>query len=229
MKIWQLMKLHYVYLFSRKNIIAIIVCFLIALGISLYSWLDNATLALPSEQVIELSWQSIFTFDKLIIHIVAIFIMGNFCLPENDQYYCLFIFRNTSRNKFFLIKMLVLTMIIVLFVGLLILTFMISGYTLNHYFVMSWSYLKAFIYCLVASLSFGYLTVCLVKLFPTVMSIIISVIAFLASDVMEGEVTILPIVTSEFLKNSTVISFILMIIVMVFYFFIAIMVNFAKK
>lgn len=232
MTIWQLLKLHYVYLFSKKNIIAILICIVIAVGINLYSWLDNASLALPSEQIIEFSWQSIFTFDKMIMHIVTIFIMGNFCLPENDQYYCLFIFKKISRDKFFIMKMVVLMVIIVFLTIILFGAFIISGYTLNHYFVMNISYFKAYLYCLIASLSYGFFTIILVKLFPTVMSIIIAIIIFLASDLFDGNgtaISLFPVITIDFLQKSSLISLVLMIIMMVFYFFIAIIANYAKK
>ena len=232
MKIGQLMKLHYVYLFSKKNMIAILICLIIGLAISLYSWLDNVSLALPSEQIIELSWQTIFTFDKLILHTIAVFIMGNFCLPENDQYYCLFIFQKVSRNKFFIVKMFVLMMVIVVFATILFISFVISGYLLNHYFVMQFFYVKAFVYCLLSSLVFGFFTIFLVKLFPTVMSIIISMIIFLASDMFADTIiigTIFPTITTEYLKNTSPISLILLIILLLFYLFIAIVVNYSKK
>ena len=232
MSLWQLMKLHYVYLFSKKNIIAIIICLVIALGFNLYSWLENDSLALPSIQVIELSWQTIFTFDKLIIHTIAIFIMGNFCLLENDQYYCLFIFRKVTKNRFFIVKMLVLTLMVIATILILFLLFVMSGYLLNHHFILKIMYVKGFLYCLLSALTFGFFTIILVKIFPTVMSIIIGLIAFLASDLFEENVlmsTIFPVVTIDSLKNTSAISFVLSIIVLFFYLFIAIIANFTKK
>ena len=232
MNVLKLIKLHYNYLFSKKNLIIIIISFTLLQLINIYCWLSNVNLAASPEQIIDITWETIFTFEKILLVNSSIFLMGSFFIQENDDYYVLFVSQNTSKYRFVISKVATLTIFILFYNLISFVIFILFGYIFNRYFVFKAIYLISFIVILLLSLIYGFLSIIIVKLFSSSLSVIITLFISLMSDLFI-DINILnliiPSYTLGFSKFALIVSFIEKVFVLFLYSILCIILNLRKK
>ena len=153
--------------------------------IILYFFLSLSNLALPKDEKNALIFQNIITFIKTLCGIIVIFIVGTFCIYENDQYSILLITGKTTKFKFYLSKFIFLTFIIIVYITLIVLSINVTGIIFSKDFKWQHHYTLLSFYMLLLILVYVAITQILVKLFNTNFSIIIGVILYFISDIFK--------------------------------------------
>ena len=228
----KLLKIHTYYLFSTRNVTVIFLAFILIQVINIVFWIENTTLLVSEIERINLAWESIYTFEKLIIGLFSIFIIGNFCLPDNENYSVLFIINDYKRPIFYLFKIITISIFLLAFTLLALLFYLLIALSMNKSFVISQIYIDGFIGIVINSLIYGYITIILVHLVPTFFTIIISFILFLTSDYFVENIlisTFFPSVNSQIIFSNNPILLIKLILILIFYLIISIIISRGKN
>lgn len=191
MKIADLMKIHFIYLFSKKNLL-ILTLFILIIFISNTFIIYNAKMIAGSTiEIIDATWEMVFTFNKLLLILLASYMMNNFCLPLNDEYRVLFLIDLDRKEKYFISKILVLIFVITILTLIIFVLFIISFLILNLDFKIEVSYLKGYILIYFQMLVYGLLSSNFAILTRSTLSSILSFIIYLIVDFFHREISIL--------------------------------------
>ncbi len=186
MSIKKLFKLHYYCLFNKVNTWIITISILLILFLDIYCWISTGSTNASHEMIIALSWESIFTFNKIIIVIFTIFLIGNFCLPENDNYKVIFVVGDVDIKKFYFVKYLMLNIILMIYVFITFLGFLIISMLFNKSFLIEKSYVIAYFSIYLMSLIYGYFVAILIKIVPSIFNIIVVFIIYILVDYIDN-------------------------------------------
>lgn len=228
----KLIKIHTYYLFSTRNVTVMLLAFILIQVINIVSWIENSTLLLCENEKISLAWETIYSFDKLIIGLFSIFIIGNFCLPDNENYSVLFIINDYKRPIFYLFKIITISIFLLAFTLLALLFYLLIALSINKTFIIKQIYIDGFIGIAINSLIYSYITIILVNLIPTFFTIIISFILFLTSDYLIENIlfsTFFPSVNSQIIFFSNPIFLIKLILILIFYLIISVIISRGKN
>lgn len=220
----KLFKVHYCYFLNKINIIIIVICFLLIQLITVLSWLQNVDLNISNELIIENSINSIFTFLKLILVFFCIFIIGNFCLAEKDEYKILYVNNDVKAIKFYITKLLSIDLFLLLFIIFLYFSFLIIGMLFLDTFKIETEFLKVFIFLYLIGLIYGHITIIIMKFLSSPLTFFITFILFLTVDfVKENKVinTFFPSFDVLSMYNYNLNYFVSLLIIILFYFFIS--------
>lgn len=228
----KLIKIHTYYLFSTRNVTVMLLAFILIQVINIVSWIENSTLLLSENEKISLAWETIYSFDKLIIGLFSIFIIGNFCLPDNENYSVLFIINDYKRPIFYLFKIITISIFLLAFTLLALLFYLLIALSINKTFIIKQIYIDGFIGIAINSLIYSYITIVLVNLIPTFFTIIISFILFLTSDYLIENIlfsTFFPSVNSQIIFFSNPIFLIKLVLILIFYLIISVIISRGKN
>ena len=224
MNIKKLFKIHYSYFMNKVNIIIIIICFLLIQAISIFSWKQNLKLNLNEIMIIENSLTSIFTFLKLILVFFCIFMIGNFCLTERDEYKLFYVYNDVKSIKFYFTKLLSIDFLLLVFVILLYFVFMLIGMLFSNMFQFNFEYVKIFICLYLIGVIYGHLTIIMMKVLNSSLTIFVSFIIFLSVDLIGDSKminTFFPTFELNLISVYNLNYFISLFIIMFFYFIIS--------
>lgn len=224
MKIRKLFKIHYSYFMNKVNVIIIIICFLLIQAISIFSWIENFKINLNEFVMIENTLISIFTFLKLILVLFCIFMIGNFCLAEREEYKLFYICNDVKSIKFYFTKLLSIDFLLIVFVMLLYFMFLLIGMLFSNMFQFSLEYMKIFIILYLIGVIYGHLTIIIMKALNSSLTIFISFIIFLSVDLVDNSKminTFFPSFDVNLMSTYNLNYFISLFIIMLFYFIIS--------
>ena len=191
MSFCRLMKIHFLYLFSKKNII-ILSSFAFIIVISNILIIRNSmNMAGDVNTIVSITWETAFSFDKLLLILMSSYVMSNFCLPSNDEYRVLFLIDLKNKEKYYLSKIYVLILVITLLTTLIFLLFIMSFLLINEDFKIKTTFLKGFILIYLQLLVYGLLSSIFAIILRSALSSILSFIIYLIIDYFNYEVFIL--------------------------------------
>ena len=177
-----LFKIHSYYLLSKKNIIVLMLSILFIQIINIVLWSNNDIVNINETEKITIVWQSIFTFEKIVIGLFSVFMVGNFCLPENENYKVLFIINDYNKTEFYLFKIITISFFLLAFTLLNLLFYLLIGLLINNQFIIKIEYVYVFLIIYLLSLVYGYLTIIFINIIPTFITIFFSFVIYLSSE-----------------------------------------------
>ena len=227
MSIYKLFKIHYSYLFSRINIIIIVICFILIQIINIVTWNQNLNSDYNDLQIIENVISTTFTFYELILVFFSILMVGNFCLLEKDGYKILYVYNDVSYTKFYLTKLLSIDLFLLIFLVLACILFGLISMIFLESFIFSFNYIIIFVYLYLLGIIYGHFTVITMKFLNSSLTIFISFIMFLLTDFFPDnklistffptfDIILLPTYNLKYLLNLLLITFLYFFISLIF-------------
>lgn len=187
----KLILLHFRYCFSKRNLLLIVLSFIIVQIITIFTYLTNKNLNMIDSLKLDLTWQNVFALIKIIYGVIGIFLFGNFCLNENDEYRYLLI-NKTTKTKYYLAKIIMLDLLIIIILLFNLFCFSIFGIIFNSSFVFNLHYLLSYFYLYLIIVIYANLGVVFIRLSGSIMAIIITLVLYFVSS-MEFDLKILKI------------------------------------
>lgn len=233
MSLVKLLKIHFIYLFSKRNILLLSIFTIIISFVNGFVIFRSKSLTGNPLQIVLITWETVFTFNKLLLVLIGSYLMNNFCLPHNDEYRILFLIDVKRKEIYFIAKILVLLLVLTVLSLLIFLIFILSFLIINLDFKIELTYFKGFLLIYLQLITYGLISSILAILVKSTLSSILSFIIYLIIDLMNYEVSILntffPLILFEkyeiffgkYLLNLLVIS--------IFYFVIYTLINRGKN
>ncbi|MBR2891506.1 MAG: hypothetical protein IKC22_03900 [Bacilli bacterium] len=183
MRFKKLFKIHYYYFFSKINIIIVSICFILIQLLHIVLWQQNLGNSVADEMIIDFVISSIFTIEKMILVFFSILMIGNFCLPEKDDYKVLYVYNEENVSKFYLTKFVTIDLFLLGFHFIVFIFFELLGMLYIKTFVVEIQHIKFFLYLYLIGVTYGHLTTIILKILPSNLTVFIVFILFLVSDV----------------------------------------------
>ena len=228
----KLFLIHSYYLFSKRNVVVFVASFLLIQLFCVVILFENRELSINEIDRIDIIWQSIFTFEKIIIGLLSIFLIGNFCLPESNDYSIIFIISEYKKTEFYIMKILTISFFLLAYTLLSLLFFFILFLLVDSYFMVEQKYIYSFILIYIVSTIYGFLTIIFINILPTFFTIFLSFILFLSSDLFVENKwlsTFFPSLIGKSNELESINLIIKLIIVLLFYFIILIIISRGKN
>lgn len=181
----KLFKLHLVYFLSKRNIISIVGCLLITILTTSSVVMSNMTLNLNLVDQQSYSWESIYSFNKIISVILACFLMNNFIISANDNYKVLFVINMKNHSIYYLSKIFTVLLSIVSFVFLSFITYLLINLLLNKNFILTLEYIKGYVVILLISIVFSLISLVISKIMDNTICVIIPILIYICCEFFE--------------------------------------------
>lgn len=187
----KLLKIHFIYLFSKRNILILCLFTFVISLVNIIIITKSQTIAESSIVIIQNTWETVFTFNKLLLILLSTFLMNNFCLPMNDEYRVLFMVDLERKEIYFLTKILVLILVITSVCFVVFLIFILFFLILNIDFKLDFSIIKGLLLIYFQLLVYGLLSSNFAIIINSTLSSILSFIIYLIMDLFNQENSIL--------------------------------------
>lgn len=172
-----------------------------------YYFISLKNIALPDSEKIELILHNIFTLIKTFLGIIIIFVAGNFCLLDNDQYALLFITGKVKKYKYYLSKFILIDLLIIGYLLFIFTSIILQGLIFSNHFRFDIKYLKQYIYWLIVLLIYAKISQILVKLINNYFTIIIVLMMFLLSDLLMDNAYLTLLFPTILINDCSILSF----------------------
>lgn len=214
-------KVHFVYFLSKKNIISILLCLLITVITMTSVILSNMKLALNFTEQLDYSWETIYSFNKIITVILTCFLMNNFIVSVNDNYKVLFLINTKKHMTYYLSKVFTVLISIISFVFLSFLLYLIINLICNKYFVLTLEYVRGYLMILFISIVFGLISLVISRIMDNTICVIIPILVYICCEFFEisGKIinTFFPNYVVDVVNNEFLLCFSHCIILSIFY------------
>lgn len=215
------LKINFVYFLSRKNICSLFICIMIMLLIDLYVIISNQTLSLNAIEIQNYSWETLYSFNKIITVILGCFLFNNFILSINDNYKVLFIINSDNVKFYYLSKVITVLIVLFIFVFFSFAIYTIINISCNTRFVMTIQCVKGYLFVFLLSVVYGLISLICTKILDNTYSIMIPIVIYICCEFFEFNDSIVntffPNFTLTMLENDFFLSLIHCIIVSFFY------------
>ena len=181
MSLTKLVSLHLNYCFNKRNLLILILSFLLMQIMVLFFFLSYENVNLSDLDKMDLVWNNTISLQKIILGFIVIFIFGNFCLEENDEYQYLVISK-TTKKKYYLTKFTSMIIIVVVFFFLNFFSFLTISLLFNSEFTFNIVYFLTYFYLLLVVITYAHLTMVLIRLFNSILIVIFILIIYISSS-----------------------------------------------
>lgn len=186
-----MIKLHFYYLFSKVNIlimsiILILISIIYIVNINIF---DNYILEFINKKEILINYQNIYIMiTKLLNILFSCYLFGYAFYYTNDNYCVLFDHFRNNRLPFLLSKILVLTIISILYNIIIYLLYLLIGIIGNRYFNFEYISLNIFLQSIFICLIYGYISSSLVLMLKSYFVILIPYVLFVISEIITNDI-----------------------------------------
>lgn len=215
MSLFRLIQLHFNYCLNKRNIIIISVSFILIQAMTIFFFILYRDLNVTEASKMDIIWQNIISLEKLIFGFIIIFLLGNFCLAENDEYQYLLISK-TTKIRFYLSKIITLNVIAFIYFLINYLSFIFISFLINADFILKIEYLIVYLYLYLISVYYGTITMIVIRFVNSILPIIITIILFISSNLWSNTFILSFILPSINMENITFYYFLGVIIVFIF-------------
>ena len=180
-----LLKLHFRYLFGKRNILLLSVVLLLT-GIGFF--LSARPFSSPTEHLVNNKayfhnyFSNCLLLTKILQLLLVSFVMGMSFTPQSDSYNILYLSYKRMRLPFILSKLILLTIVGVSIGFLFSFLYFAIGFLSASWFVFKISHLEAFVLLSLISIYYGLMSCVLVFLLKSPLVSVISYIMYLASE-----------------------------------------------
>lgn len=181
-----LIKLHQKYLFNKINILIISFVILLSfiIGIIIINpFLNDATSWMYRFSINSNFNQAYLIFLKIIMILISSYL---FCMnfSKTGDNYSVIITCKTSKNKYFLSKIVVINKMLLLFIMIFLINYNIVGFIFSRWFIFDISILIQFMEVYIISLCYGYLSIILIRLFKNLYVLLLPISLYILSEIL---------------------------------------------
>ena len=179
------LKINFIYFFSKKNIICLSLCLIFTVGMNIFITMSNLNLNISSFEQQNYTWETIYSFSKIINIILSCFLMNNFIISINDNYKVLFIINLKKRNIYYISKIITLLITIFSFVFLSFFIYVLVNLLCNKNYSLKIEYIKGFLSILFISFVFGIISLIITKILDNSICVVIPIVIYICSEFFE--------------------------------------------
>ena len=217
----KIFKINLIYFFSKRNVITLGVCLLINLFVTLFVVLSNQKLSFSITMQQLTTWETMFSFNKMLIVLLGCFLMNTFTISIFDNYKVLFIINLKNHRIYYISKILTVIFVIFCFVFLSFLFYLTINLFSSKNFILKIEYIKGFLMIFVIALSYSFISLLVTKLIDNTICVIIPSMLYMFSEFFEVDSMIFNTfflsITINNLQNEFVYTIFHSLILLIFY------------
>lgn len=181
-----LLKLHQKYLFNKVNLIIILFVMIlsIVLGVILINPVMSDNIEWMYRDALKSNFeQSYLVFLKIIMILISSYLYCLYFSNIGDNYSIILICK-TSKEKYFITKVFVINLMLLLFVIIFFVNYILIGFAFSKWFVVDYQMVKSFLMIFVISICYGYLSVIFIKILNSLYVVLIPFGLYLVSEII---------------------------------------------